>query len=146
MRRTLTCLTTLAFALAVPLGAGHAQELRSLSSLMGREPAPLVNVDTIVFKGMTLTAAQKDSIQKIRTGFGVRVGQLNGERIADGVERMSRVIEIRAWQIAAMRDVLTPEQQTIFDVTSNYWRDSDAKSLRVYQAKRDSLARLQSQP
>ena len=139
MRRTLTCLTTLAFALAVPLGAGHAQEPRSLSSLMGREPTPIPNVDSIVFHGIERTPAQRDSIESIRREFRSRVEKLNGERRADYWDRF---LDLREWQIAAIRRVLTPEQQKIFDETSEFWRESDAKVTRQRDAQRDSLSRL----
>jgi len=146
MTRALTVVTSLTLAIGMPLAAGHAQQPRPLSSISGEKPTPPVNVDTIVFKGMTLTAAQKDSIAMIRRGFSSRLQQLNSERIADDVERSNRFAEIRAWQVASMRAVLTPEQQLIFDVTSSYWREADAKLARQREAQRDSLARLQWPP
>jgi Spy/CpxP family protein refolding chaperone len=139
MARALIVVTSLAFALAAPLAAGHAQQVRTTSSLLGREPTPIPNVDSIVFHGIERTPAQRDSIESIRSEFRSRVEKLNGERRADYRDRF---LDLREWQIAAMRRVLTPEQQKIFDETSEFWRESDAKVTRQRDAQRDSLSRL----
>jgi Spy/CpxP family protein refolding chaperone len=140
MRRACSYITCIVLALIAPLGVAQGQG-GGLSSLLGTAPTKRVNADSIVFHGIERTPAQRDAIEAIRHEFNSRVQKLNGERRADYWERF---LDLREWQIAAMRRVLTPEQQKVFDRTSEFWRESDAKLTSRTQARRDSLTERQA--
>ena len=75
-----------------------------------------------LFEGITLTTAQRASIDSIRAAYRDRMGPPPGDRRPDDgpppgdrAERRQQMRQMMDEQRAAIRNVLTPEQQRIFD-------------------------------
>lgn len=68
----------------------------------------------MLMQGITLTDAQKTSVDSIATAFRAQMPPMQQGTPPDSATRAKRM-EVMQKQLAAVRTVLTPDQQKVFD-------------------------------
>ena len=76
----------------------------------------------VLFKDITLTADQQAKVKEVQAKYDPQMAKMREEMMAArqsgqplGPEAMQKMRDLRAEQRAAMRAVLTADQQTVFD-------------------------------
>lgn len=106
--RTMVALAMVVVAVPVAAQGGQGGNPEARAAMQQRQ-------NEMMFRGITLTETQKTKIDSIQTaGREAMRAAMQGGGMQDPAAR-ERMQEMRAKQMADIRAVLTPEQQTVFD-------------------------------
>ncbi len=115
MQAVRTALVVAALVIAAPLAAQQGPPGGRPGGMGGDPAAMQARQNEILFQGITLTAAQRAKVDSIQTASRARQQEIQQAGGMRNPETRQQMMQQRQATLAAIREVLTPEQQTTFD-------------------------------